>query len=55
MGATLAAASAVAFFMLALAGISLGGFDRGAAAAVILGLLFLAIAVTLIAARARPG
>jgi hypothetical protein len=55
MGATLAAGTAFALFLLAFALLIVTGFERGAAAAVVLGLAVLSLAIALIAAdRRRP-
>ena len=53
MGATLAAGTALGCFLLALVLLIVTGFDRGAATAVVLGLIALSLAVALIAANQR--
>jgi len=54
MIATLAAGSAVVFFVLATILMSLSGFDRGAAVAGLVGLACLSVAVAALAVDRRP-
>ena len=53
MAGTLAAGSAVVMFFLAVVLIAITGFDRAAAAAVVVGLAFLSVSIASIAVDRR--